>query len=413
MYDMKKNCYMKLPFFFTSGMEFLLCLVVLSMVSVSCGNSSKKNTSSDDNQMEANLIGTDGLDEIAEESIDIPIPINLIHTEDEDMKQLVDAEYEVTHETDKDVFIDINSRYYKHYMSGTRFMADKIAVFENSENVEYLTMNLDVVNNTSERLSIKELNIKVDESKPDTTPLIYICTTEEVSNSIYFVNESWLNWKGFTFSYSLMKSGESFDGQYKKKRHIPYFDSYTIIDLLPDMISMGYDYDGLIKSIKTLYPHSSDDEDTDDVSGKCVELYITEEDDNFGYFQNKFEPFRLKKGDFDEYVGSATLYGSIKFDDSDFKVDFIAEISLSTSGGFGALSYENDKFDVKLQSSGEDYTIRLPYTTVIEPYGTEMIKLSIKADKSSLHRFHVDIKNDNGLKIRSKDVHFHHYYPKN
>ena len=124
--------------------------------------------------MEANLIGTDGLDEITEESIDIPVAINLIHTEDEDMKQLVDAGYEVTHETDKDIYIDINSRYYKQYMSGTRFMADKIAVFENSENVEYLTMNLDVVNNTEERLSIKELNIKVDESKPDTTPLIYI-----------------------------------------------------------------------------------------------------------------------------------------------------------------------------------------------------------------------------------------------
>ena len=146
---------------------------------------------------------------------------------------------------------------------------------------------------------------------------------------------------------------------------------------------------------------------------KLFKNRITEEDDNFGYFQNRFKPFRLKKGNFDEYVGSATLYGSIKFDDSDFKVDFIAEICLSTSGGFGALSYENDKFDVKLKSSGEDYTIRLPYTTVIEPYGTEMIKLSIKSDKSSLHRFHVDIKNDNGLKIRSKDVHFHHYYPKN
>ena len=202
MYNMKNNYFMKLLYFITSGMVLLLCLVVISMVSVSCGSSYKKNISSDDNQMEAHLNGTDGLDEIAEESIDIPIAINLIHTEDEDMRQLVDAEYEVTHETDKDIYIDINSRYYKHYMSGTRFMADKIAVFENSENVEHLTMNLDVVNNTNERLSIKELKIKVDESKPDTTPLIYICTTEEVSNSIYFVNESWFDWKGFTFSYS-------------------------------------------------------------------------------------------------------------------------------------------------------------------------------------------------------------------
>lgn len=418
---MKNNYFMKSLLLFTSRMAFLLCLVVISMISVSCGNFSKKNTSSDDNQMEANLIGIDGLDEISEESIDIPIAINLAHTEDEDMKQLVDAEYEITRETDNAICIDINSAYYKHYTLGARFKVDQLAFFENSENVEYLTMNLDVVNNTNERLSINELNVIVEDSKPDTLPIVYICTTQDHSNCLYFVNESWFNWKGFTFSYSIMRKDESFSGEYIKRIHIPYFDNYTIIDLLPNMKEMGYDFDGLVNNIRNWNIRRNRENNTDwdiepisyDENYKYLGFCITENDDDFGYFQELFSPFELKKDIFDEYVGSATLYGSIKFDDSDFKVDFIAEISLSTSGGFGALSYENDKFDVKLKSSGEDYTLRFPYTTVIEPYGSEMIKLSVKADKSSLHKFHIDIKNDNGLKIRSKDVHFHHYYPKN
>lgn len=397
----------------TNIFVILFFIVVISLVYISCGNSPKRSSTSDDNRTETAIVKTNNSKGITKEIVDIPIAINLIHTDDEDMRQLVDAEYEVKRETDKDICIDINSIYYKRYTSGARFKADQLASFENSENVENLTLSLDIVNNTSEKLSIKELDINIIESKPDTIPLIYICTTEEVSNSIYFVNESWFNWKGFTFSYSLLKNGESFDGHYKKKRHVSYFDSYTIINLLPDMISMGYDYDGLKESLKTNYPYSTDDENSDDWPSKCVVFSITEEDENFHYFQNKFEPFGLKKDNFDEYVGSATLYGSIIFDNINYKVDFIAEISLSTSAGFGAVSYENDKFDVKLRSFGDDYMLRYPYTTIIEPYGAEMIKLSVVADKSSSHKFQIDIKNDNGLKIKSKEIHFHYYCPKN
>ena len=266
-------------------------------------------------------------------------------------------------------------------------------------------------------------NVIVEDSKPDTLPIIYICTTEDYSNCLYFVNESWFNWKGFTFTYSIMRKGESFIGEYKKRRHISYFDNYIIIDFLPEMKEMGYDFDGLVNSIRNKNIRHNREINTDwdvepithDENSKYLGFCIEYNDNDFGYFQEKFRPFELKEeiDGFDEYVGMATLYGSLKFDNIDFKVDFIAEISLSTSAGFGALSYENDKFDIKLRSLGDDYTLRYPYTTVIEPYGAEMIKLSLTADKSSLHNFHVDIKNDNGLRIKSKNIHFHHYYPKN
>lgn len=425
---MKELLCTKNRLFFTPTMKLSLHFIVMSLFCVSCGNSSKKSSPSMDSQMEASIIMQnsieDSIEDITEditEDIDIPIAINLSHTEDEDMKQLVDAEYEVIRETDKDMYIDINSDYYKEYFSGHRFMASQLAFFEHSENVEYLTMDLDIVNNTNERLNINELNIIVDESIPDTLPVIYICTTENYSNCIYFVNESWFNWKGFTFSYSILSKDESFDGKYKKHRHITFFDKYAIIDLLPDMKEMGYNYEELVNCIRNRNIRFNRENNTDwdtepidhDEDAHHLTFYINSNDDEFAFFQEKFRPFELREDTFNEYVGTASLYGSIKFDNSDFVVDFIADISLSTSGGFGALSYANDKFDVELKSFGNDYELRYPYTTVIEPYGAEMIKLTVNADKSSSHKFYVDVKNGNGLKIRSKNIHFHHYYPKN
>lgn len=390
------------------------------MFVTSCGNSSKKSNNEDNLLPKESVSQSDDGNDIREEIVDIPITVNLSHTKDDEMRQLADAEYEITNETGKNIYIDINSNYYKKYMSHNRFKVQQLAFFENSENVEYLTLNLDVVNNTNEKLSVNELNIVVSESKPDFIPIIYICTTQSYSNCIYFVNESWFNWKGFTFSYSILKKGESFNGEYKKHVHIPYFDNYIIVDLLPDMKEMGYDYDDLVNCIRNRNIRYNRENNTDlDVepisqgaNEKFLFFHIDSNDDDFCYFQEKFWPFDFKKSNYGN-VGSAMLYGTIKFDDIDFMVDFIADISLSTLGGFGALSYENDEFDVKLKSYGNNYMLRYPYTTVIEPYGTEMIKLSVVADKSSKHKFYIDIKNDNGLKIRSKDISFHHYYPKN
>ena len=176
-----------MKYFCPFRLVLLLYLVATSLISTSCGNSPKRSSTSDDNRLEATIVKIVDIGKTIEKDADIPIAINLAHTEDEDMKQLVDAEYEVTYETDNDIYIDINSGYYKQYTSGTRFKADQLSFFENSENVEYLTMTLDVVNNTNKRLSINELNVIVEDSKPDTLPIIYICTTEDYSNCLYFV----------------------------------------------------------------------------------------------------------------------------------------------------------------------------------------------------------------------------------
>lgn len=380
------------------------------------------------NITESSILSGNAINNINEESIDIPVSINLVHTDDEDMKQLVDAEYEITRETDSDIYIDTNSEYYKKYMSGHRFYVPELAFCDGSEDVEYLSLSLDIVNNTNKKLDISELDIIVNESKQDRIPIIYICTEEDHSNTILFVNESWFNWGGFTFSYSILKKGEWFDGKYKKSKHIPYFEYYTYVDLLSDMKEMGYDFEELVNSIRDYYIKKDSINNTiSDVEpwrDECLCFAIDKDNPSLGYFQEKFKPFELKKPILfedeyqgvvfkDEYQGVATLYGSLKFDNINYKVDFIANISLSTTGGFGALSYVNDSFDVKLKSNGNSYNLRYPYSTVIEPQGSEYVKLTIAADKSSTHHFYIDIKNNNDLKVRSKNIHFHYYFPKN
>lgn len=181
------------------------------------------------------------------------------------------------------------------------------------------------------------------------------------------------------------------------------------MDLLPDLIDMGYNFEGLKSSIRNRDAKAF----VEGEYGRFLYFYITEDDEDFAYFQNCFKPFELKKTSYGEYMGMAYLYGSLKFDDSDLEVDFKAELSLSTSAGWGALSYENDSFDVKLNSFDNNYTLRYPYTIVIEPYGAEYVKLTVAADKSSFHVFQINLKNDNGLNIKSKKIYLHYYYPKN
>lgn len=128
-----------------SKYRFLLLsyLAGIFLILISCVNSPEKNVINGDQTLEAALLKTEDKGETIDE-VDIPIAINLAHTENEDMRNLVDAEYEIMRETDAGIFIDTNSKYLKKYISGTRFKADHVSclsAYEKSENVEYLTMN--------------------------------------------------------------------------------------------------------------------------------------------------------------------------------------------------------------------------------------------------------------------------------
>lgn len=336
------------------------------------------------------------------ETIDIPVAVNLAHTDDEYLMQFNPAEYVIIDENDDEIFIDNDLEYYRNYMSGHRFIVPRDNILC-TEEIEYLTMNLDIVNNTNTTLNINELDIFVEESTPDTIPFIYIRTSNDRSNMISFINGSWFNWEGFTFMYRVLRKGETFDGNYNKSKHFTYFEDYCSVDLLPDMKELGYDFDGLLerKEISVEYNDYLND-------GSYI---VFPNIWNAAFIQQAFSPFDIITNSWQEEEGFAMLYGSIQFDCCDTKVDFIAEVSLF-GRDFGAVSYANDSFDVLLKSSGTNYEMRYPYSTIIEPYGAEMVKLIIVAETSSTHNFHVNIKNGNDMVIKTKDIHFHHFFPK-
>lgn len=379
---------------------------------------------------------------VNEKRFDIPIAVTLNH----------DTDFEVVKETDDTIYLDWNNSYYKDFMSGKQIEAD-ITVEWPDLVKGYLNVDLDIVNNSDNALDIEELDIIVANSTPDSIPFVYICTELDRSNTIHIINLSWFNWHGMTFNYSILKQGEVFDGTYPMKKHLNYFEHDTILNLLPDMISMGYGFDKLCKYMdstdgyvqteediywfnRLLDPSKEFDDliidlnkndyeyliekfgDIEDLGGNrysciCLDIY------NKNHADSLFFPFNVRSEvqslDYDEgdyYYGYARLYGEIAFDDSDYSLNFQAIINLSTHCEFGAGSDENDKFDVELKTQDSDYLLRYPYTTVIEPYGTERISLVIKSEKSSNHLFTISAKNGNGIKVKSKAIDIHYMSPR-
>ena len=427
---MKNVFYMKSLYFFTSGIAFLLCLVVISMAFVSCGNSSKKNTSSDDNQMEADLIETGGFDEIVEAPIDIPISITVSNFPKEWKKKWF-LGFMVKDEDDNAIYIDTTSPFYNDYVSGRRFQVPCYPfVGDGIESMEYLMLDIDIVNNTSQRIDVNELDFVVESSKMDSLPYLYIITESSISNTISFYNASWINWGGVSFMYSILKKGESFDGIYKEKRHLDYFENDTIIDLLPDLLNMGYDFAKVC-----INADKEDDEDDkefnlDQFKERLNLPYVFSKWTNYEK-ENKYEtiifsyqkdedsfsplfiPFETERDEECRLRGIANLYGKIKFDNFNYEVDFTAKIVLSDYGEYGAGSNLDDHFDIELKPQSDNYKLRYPYTTVIESYGAERISLIVKVNKSSNHIFYLNLKNGNGLNIRSKKIHVHYMSPRN
>lgn len=426
MYDMK-NGYSKKPLhYFSSGLMLLLCFVMISFF-ISCGNFSKKKTSSDDNQMEADLIETGGFDEIVEAPIDIPISINVSNFSNEWKKKWF-LGFMVKDEDDNAIYIDTTSPFYNDYVSGRRFQVPCYPfVGDGIESMEYLMLDIDIVNNTSQRIDVNELDFVVESSKMDSLPYLYIITESSISNTISFYNASWINWGGFYFMYSILKKGEPFDGKYKKKRHIDYFENDTIIDLLPDLLSMGYDFAEVCIN--------ADKEDDEEFNlslfkERCNLPYVFSKWTNYKK-ENKYEtiifpyqkdedsfsplffPFETERDEERRLRGVAKLYGKIKFDKFNYEVDFTAKIVLSDYGEYGAGSNLDDHFDIELKPQSDNYLLRYPYTTVIESYGAERVSLIVKVKKSSNHIFYLNLKNGNGLNIRSKKVHVHYMSPRN
>ena len=407
------------------------------------------------------------------DSIDVPLYLNVERPFEEfyDNDTAVDSNYDgfsrwdgsvgfkAVAEDENTIRIDADYRYYNLYTSQRRFKVPQMVWFEYPY-AESLNLQIDVVNIKSFPLDIEDLIVVVERSEPDTVPFVYICTEEVNSDAISFYNGSWFNWGGFTFNYSILKKGERFNGKYKSTRHIDYFERDSVINLIPELIGMGYDFKRICQQESKLagvpfdanafkkvcepgfdfcIPDSVEDKDAtfwnnvreykDILLCGISSLLKSKGEAAKREAANLFYPFETDFGqddtsdqsnEKDEYsweleLGSmtayATLYGNIIFDNTNYSVDFIARVSLKGTCGRGAGGWENDKFDIMLHRNDSNYQLRLPYTTVIVPNATEMVKLAVKAPISSNHKMYIFLNNGNNLNIRSKDILLHYLLP--
>ena len=86
-----------------------LIIILLTLI-IMCGC---KNSSNSKNNKEENYIDSIMSHNEMDNTIDILVPVNLNHTEDEDMKQMKISEYEKVIESDRFIKIETNSTYYK------------------------------------------------------------------------------------------------------------------------------------------------------------------------------------------------------------------------------------------------------------------------------------------------------------
>lgn len=365
---------------------------------------------------------------------DIVIGVNLVHPWGADM------EYSISKETDDSIYINSSCPYYDAYTSGERFKAPLLSMFEESK--ENLTVQLDVVNNNDTPLDIEEIMIDVAKSIPDSTPRIFVCTEYNCSNTITFINDSWYNWKGFTFHYTILRKGEKFDGKYRYHSHINYFEYSETFNLLPELMKMGYDFRNVCKQLDKMNEYLDvspnynprdcqrmidmghrfyDSYEENQYYTMCCERVFSSAD-TLERICFPFEVTRDGYTDEDEYAdddtsslhiyeGRARLYGRLEFDDCDFAVDFSANISLFHYCG-GAGVGESDRFHVALHTNDSNYQLRYPFTTVIEPYGTEMLTLIIRVPQASYHNLRFVFPNGNDKAIRSKDIFLHSINPR-
>lgn len=316
-------------------------------------------------------------------------------------------------ETNDDISIWPTSGYFDEYISKERMELNYYPYDGNwCDNLDYPTLNFYITNNSGLTLSINSLNITVEKSEPDEFPYLYLYQDGDFSNSIFIWNESWGDWGNITFDYKILKKGEVFEGKYDKKLTIPYFKDFMIIDFYNDLKDMGYnpapygcstpEESELLSLLQKKYMISGNGCNYSHLFMPSIYLW---DDENVIDYNAYFTPFEFSgDGDFIGACGFARFYGKLSFSESDFTKDIKGIIYLSPPHNGGAEMELKEKFDILLKTDGRDYNVRKPYVASIAPGESEMIQLTFRCPRSATHRFYLDIENENGLKIRSKNI---------
>lgn len=392
-----------------SPLKFVCVICLISIALISCSENKKQSNSvaeiaenvSEEINKEGDAI-SNSIDELVENITETSpeIGVKLINNKEKS----IELKYYVKNETATDIDIEPHGEYYDKYFSGKRFVFDTQPCYylsnDNSSDYyyfyEYPTIDYTIVNNGDFPLNITRLDIEVEKSHLDTTPYIYITSETINSNYLTLSNFSCANWGNVKLEYSILKRNEKFTGKYSNVKVIPFFNGIKFIDLTEDFIKMGYDN-------KRVLALSEKNDISPNVRCYCID------EENKDEALNLFYPFELmrKESDSDTYIACARIYGRLSFSNHSKRIEFNGKVALSDICGYGDNAYENDRFDVKLNASGENYTKSYPYKTTIAPGEVERVRLIIGCDKSSYHNFVLKAINQEGRDLHSKRIKLH------
>lgn len=396
-------------------------LVFCMFLCFSCTNKKNYEEHYEDNEYEKE-------DETTEQMyIDLPIGVNLVPLKNEyGIEAGTDSPdafmyFKVSNETDDLLEIEPNSSYYNIYASSMPMSLwdDAWKDFaEASDELTYPSFDFVITNTTDKTINVSSLTLEIEDSKVDKFPYLWIFEVCGNANSITIWNESWYDWGNMYLSYSILKKGESFDGKYKKKMTIPYFDDLIYVDFLPDLVEMGLK-EKEIDNVIHQFSYNDDYDPKERISyiapyvvGRNAsashivrsDAWIEPETTNMAELFYPFE-FTLEEGI--STCGFARIYGKIEFENSTFSKEFYGRIFLNPPGYGGAENELSDEYDIELKTNESNYELDIPYTCSLSPGEITRVRFSIKCSKSTNHRFKVRANNSAGMNIKSKNIQLH------
>lgn len=380
--------------------------VFCTLIYVSCGSKASQHTDVSTNTSKSQHKGslsdnTDASNNDNRANVQIGVKVFVEKGYNEDLN------YEME-EKDEELYVNPTGYYFNRYISNNRLILE-----ENDYETyySYPIVELFIVNNTEESFNIKELDMEIAQSKLDNFPYLYFFCCKGLSYCIPILNESWSDWGNMVLKYKILRAGEKFDGTYDKKKVIPYFEDYMLIDFASDIRNMGLDESKLAPYIVYreealgVYPRDclfSEGESENDFNRYA---YFEEKEVSYDTMKELFYPFNV---DAEGGYGYAWLYGQVSFTKHSFKKNIKTQILITYPGLGGADVELDEEFNVQLETNKSNYIKRLPYVTAIAPHGNERIRIKVRCDKSTHHDFTIKAKNSNDIDISTKPIHFYY-----
>lgn len=377
-----------------SPLKFVCVICLISIALISCSENKKQSNSvaeiaenvSEEINKEGDAI-SNSIDELVENITETSpeIGVKLINNKEKD----IELKYYVKNETETEIEIEPHESYYDKYFSGKRMDLEVHGGYTEGL-YEFPTIDYYIVNNSDKPLNITTLDIIVSHSNIDSRPYIRVFSEEIHTEENYLVlgNYSCTNWGNLRLDYTILKKGERFNGKYNKTKVIPFFENLYSLNFTKELIEMGYNFKRV---------------------SEIGLMNLDFSDDNVNDAQELFYPFPVSKlnAENDNYYAYAPFYGRLRFSNFKIEVEFSTKILLMKYNGAGDGFEVKEKFDVKLNVSGNDYIKKYPYKATIPLGGSERVRLVIGSDKSSYHSFILKANNMEGIDLHSKHINLH------